>query len=89
MFSNTAFAGGLDEFLIAYRPLDEGSGNKVVDATGNGNDGTIHGAMQNGLKENLGPLGQNLGLLGCGLNPQLPSAGKGAHGGNILRTGTR
>lgn len=44
MFSNTAIAGELDEFLVAYWPFDEDSGNKVVDATGNGNDGTINGA---------------------------------------------
>ena len=33
-----------DPGLVAYYPLDEGSGNVARDMSGNGNDGVIHGA---------------------------------------------
>lgn len=35
---------GDESGLVAYYPLDDGGGNTVKDATGNGNDGTINGA---------------------------------------------
>ncbi|MDJ0509949.1 MAG: ricin-type beta-trefoil lectin domain protein [Crocosphaera sp.] len=34
---------GNESGLVAYLPLDEGVGNKVLDKTGNGNDGAIYG----------------------------------------------
>ncbi|WP_071187587.1 LamG-like jellyroll fold domain-containing protein [Trichormus sp. NMC-1] len=36
---------GKEEGLVAYLPLNEGSGNVVTDKTGNGNNGTINGAV--------------------------------------------
>ena len=33
----------MDEFLVAHWPFDENSGDKTIDATGNGNDGKING----------------------------------------------
>lgn len=41
---NTVSAQELDEFLVAYWPFDEDGGNEVIDATENGNNGTITGA---------------------------------------------
>lgn len=35
---------GKEEGLVSYWPLDEVSGNKIIDQTGHGHDGTIHGA---------------------------------------------
>jgi len=32
--------------LIGYWPFDEGQGNKAADITGNGNDGTLNGAVE-------------------------------------------
>ena len=34
---------GLDPSLVAWWPLDEGAGTVAIDASGNGNDGTIEG----------------------------------------------
>ncbi len=36
--------GDLDPSLVAYWPMDEGSGNMTYDVTTNGNDGEIYGA---------------------------------------------
>ena len=33
----------MDKFLVAHWPFDENSGDKTIDATGNGNDGKING----------------------------------------------
>jgi len=33
----------MDEFLVTHWPFDENSGDKTIDATGNGNDGKING----------------------------------------------
>lgn len=41
---NMIYAQELDKFLVAYWPFDEDTGNEVIDATENGNDGTIIGA---------------------------------------------
>ena len=37
-------AGAAERGLVAHWPLDEGAGNVAKDATGNGNDGEVHGA---------------------------------------------
>ncbi len=35
---------GIEDGLVGYWPMDAGSGDKVADASGNGNDGTANGA---------------------------------------------
>lgn len=42
--SSIAITPGVDEHVKLYLKFDEGSGNKVKDLSGNGNDGTITGA---------------------------------------------
>ena len=34
----------MDKFLVAHWPFDENSGDKIIDATGNGNEGKINSA---------------------------------------------
>jgi hypothetical protein len=42
----TAFCAGASADLIAYYPLDEGTGTAVTDATGNGNNGTLNSGVE-------------------------------------------
>ncbi len=42
-FSTTVVMADLTDGLVAYWPLDDGSGNVARDATGNGNDGELLG----------------------------------------------
>ncbi len=41
-FSATASLAELRDGLVAYWPMDDGSGETALDATGNGHDGTLH-----------------------------------------------
>ncbi len=41
--ADMAFSSGAQPGLVAYYPLDEGSGTNAFDASGNGNDGTLNG----------------------------------------------
>lgn len=41
-FSTTASMAELKDGLVAYWPMDDGSGDIALDATGNGHDGTLH-----------------------------------------------
>lgn len=36
---------GQEKDLVSYWPLDEGTGDRIIDKTGHGNDGKIHGAV--------------------------------------------
>ena len=40
-----SMAGNAAAELVAYWTFDEGSGDTVIDSTGNGNDGTLMGAQ--------------------------------------------
>lgn len=42
-FLSVAATAALDKDIVLYLPFDEGGGNKVVDQSDNGNDGTIQG----------------------------------------------
>ena len=44
-FRASLCSAGQGEGLVAYWKFDEGSGTKLLDASGNGNDGVIHGAV--------------------------------------------
>jgi len=45
----TNVAGAADPDLIGWWPLNEGSGDTVIDLSGSGNDGNIHNAASGGL----------------------------------------
>jgi len=63
--------------LVGYWPLNEGSGNTATDKSGNGNDGTIHGATWDGSGEKTCPIGTSYDMVNdvCFISATCPSGG--------------
>jgi hypothetical protein len=67
-----AFNAGVDPSLMAWWKLDEGSGTKVTDSSGNGNTGTTSGSPQWVAGKLGGALYFNAnGYVDCGNSPSL------------------